>query len=344
MRDQPARRALRIAAVCAGLLVATYLLSAHTIVGSRFETAVLRSPSGLAPRLAARPLDAITAWSVTPAVLVVGLLGWRRGGPLLGWVAAGLILASIGTADLLQHLLPLACGGGGVGGGGAGGVGGAGAGGGGGDRSFPSGHAAVAASVIGALLLIGPHRFRAPAALLTSAVLSAVAALTVTARWHRPSDTIGSALITLIYACAATALLARCGRLRVVARDPVPRRQRRAASPRPRRPVAAQPSVSYATDRPQRLPATPATASTGVDGVADRSRFGSAATALAAQAALALAIAAGSAVVSLASPAGSGRATGAALTSGLAVTVAVGGLTALTLLALLRNCAVGGAP
>jgi len=189
------RRALRIAAACAGLLVVTYLLSAHTIAVPRFEEAVLHSPGGGSPRFAAGLLDTITAWSVTPTVACVWALGWRRGGPLLGCVAAGVILASIGTADLFQHVLPLVCSGCE-------------------DRGFPSGHAAVGTSVMCALLLIGPYRFRDGGALLASAVMSAVAALTVIARWHRPSDTVGSALIAVIYACAAAAFLARCGRAR----------------------------------------------------------------------------------------------------------------------------------
>jgi PAP2 superfamily len=257
-----------MAAACGGLLVVTYLAAAHIGAAQRFEAVVLRSSSGASPRFAAGLLDTITAWSVTPAVAGVWALGWRRGGPLLGGVAAGVILASIGTADLLQHALPLACSGCK-------------------DRSFPSGHAAVGTSVMCGLLLIGSYRFRDGAALLASAVMSAVAALTVTARWHRPSDTVGSALIVLIYACAAVALLARCGRIRVVARNPGGR------------------AVAV--------------------------------TALRAQAAIAGAIACGCLIITRTGPAGSQWIAHVALIGGLAITVATGGLTALVMLALLRN-------
>jgi membrane-associated phospholipid phosphatase len=266
-----AGRALHIAAACGGLLVVTYLVSAHTIAVPRFEEAVLHSSSGASVRFAAGLLGTITAWSVTPTVAVVWALGWRRGGPLLGCVAAGVILASIGTADLLQHVLPLVCGGCG-------------------DRGFPSGHAAVAAAVMCGLLLIWPYRFRDGAALLVSAVVSAVAALTVIARWHRPSDTVGSALIVLIYACAAAAFLVRCGRIRVVGHGP----RTRAVAVR----------------------------------------------ALSVQTVIAAGIAVASVILSLTAPAGSRWTAHVELIGGLAITVATGGLTALVMLALLRDWSV----
>jgi hypothetical protein len=144
------------------------------------------------------------------------------------------------------------------------------------------------------LLLIGPYRFRDGGALLASAVMSAVAALTVTARWHRPSDTVGSALIALIYACAAAAFLARCGRIRVVAQS--------------------------------------------------LSARAVAVTALCVQVAIAAGIACGSVIISLTVSAGSRWTAHVALIGGLAITVATGGLTALVMLALLRNWSVMPGP
>ena len=65
-----------------------------------------------------------------------------------------------------------------------------------------------------ALVLVVPYRFRGPVVVLGSLWAASVEVATVTARWHRPSDTIGSDLIVVIYACAAVALLARWGRVR----------------------------------------------------------------------------------------------------------------------------------
>jgi len=52
---------------------------------------------------------------------------------------------------------------------------------------------------------------------------------TVTASWHRPSDTIGAGLIVVGYACAAVAVLARCGKVRRAALPSPARRGLRAA-------------------------------------------------------------------------------------------------------------------
>jgi hypothetical protein len=82
------------------------------------------------------------------------------------------------------------------------------------DQSFPSGHAAVAMSVMCAVVLVVPYRFRGVALFVTSLWAAGVGVATVTASWHRPSDTIGAALIVVGYASAATAVLARSGRVR----------------------------------------------------------------------------------------------------------------------------------
>src|SRR5947209_13070718 len=64
-----------------------------------------------------------------------------------------------------------------------------------------------------------------PVAVLTSLWAASIGVATVTASWHRPSDTIGSDLIAVICTCAAVALLARWGRVReAAARTPAGRR------------------------------------------------------------------------------------------------------------------------
>ncbi len=63
------------------------------------------------------------------------------------------------------------------------------------ERSYPSGHFAVAAAVAMALLIVVPRnwlRWFAPVLLIWT---SAIGAAVLTLRWHRPSDVLGGALL-----------------------------------------------------------------------------------------------------------------------------------------------------
>jgi membrane-associated phospholipid phosphatase len=176
-----------------------YLLAVWTPAGQRFEDAVLRAAELAGGGTAAGALDTFTVPALvaaTAAVLAVGLVRRR---PLLGYLAAGVIVASVLTTELLQHsvLRPILIEHGRRRD----------------DQSFPSGHAAVAMAVMCALVLVAPYRFRGAAVLFTSVGAAGVGLATVTASWHRPSDTIGSDLIVVIYACVAVAVLARLGRV-----------------------------------------------------------------------------------------------------------------------------------
>jgi hypothetical protein len=207
---QPAivwRRALVLGAACLAGLVAVYLLAVRTAPGQRFEDAVLRAAdrvAGGAERAQAlNTLDAITTPSVVAATILVLLIAVLRRRLFLGLLSVGTIVASIATTEVIQHfgrrpiLLDY------------------------GyrreDQSFPSGHAAVAMSLMCALVMVVPYRFRGPVVFLTSLWAASVGVATVTASWHRPSDTIGAGLIVVGYACAAVAVLARWGRVREAA-------------------------------------------------------------------------------------------------------------------------------
>jgi len=196
-----------VGGACAALLVAVYLLAVWTSPGQRFEDAVLRAAGGVAGTTeqarALDILDAIAAPSVIAAVIVVLAIGLLRRKLLLGFLAVAVIVASIITAEmvqrsvlrpvLLQHGYRRE------------------------DQSFPSGHAAVAMSVMCALVMVVPYRLRGLVVFLTSLWAASVGVATVTASWHRPSDTIGSDLIVIIFVCAAVAVLARWGRVREAA-------------------------------------------------------------------------------------------------------------------------------
>jgi hypothetical protein len=198
------RRALLTGGACAGLLVAVYLLAVWTVAGQRFEDAVLKAAEltvdGTAGVRATDLLDRITVPTTAVAVVVVLVLGLVRRRPLPGFTGATVVVGSVLTSMLIRTsmhrpvLLPH------------------------GtrreDQSFPSGHVAVAMSVMCALVLVAPYRFRGAVVFLVSLWAASIEVATVTASWHRPSDTVGGDLIVLLYACAAIAVLARLGWVR----------------------------------------------------------------------------------------------------------------------------------
>jgi membrane-associated phospholipid phosphatase len=201
------RRALALGGACFAGVAAVYLLAVWTAPGQRFEDAVLRAAdlvTGSAEQTRAlNTLDAITVPSVVAAVVLVLLISLLRRRPFLGWLSVGMIAAAVVTTEVFQHFLErpvlLAHG----------------------DRredqSFPSGHAAVAMSLMCAVVLVVPYRFRGLVLFLTSLWAASVGVATVTANWHRPSDTIGAGLIVIGYASAAVAVLARSGKVRQTA-------------------------------------------------------------------------------------------------------------------------------
>jgi membrane-associated phospholipid phosphatase len=181
------------------LLVGVYLLAVWTPDGQRFEDAVLRAAELAGGDTASRALSGITVPTLIVATVAVLAIGWLRRRPLLGYLATGVIAASVLTTELLQHsvLRPILIEHGRRRD----------------DQSFPSGHAAIAMAVMCALVLVVPYRLRAATVLLTSLGAAGIEVATVTASWHRPSDTIGSDLIAVLYACTAVAVLARLDRV-----------------------------------------------------------------------------------------------------------------------------------
>jgi membrane-associated phospholipid phosphatase len=70
-------------------------------------------------------------------------------------------------------------------------------------NSLPSGHATVAASVAVALVLVLPPRARGVGALVGAGYAAVVGVATMSAGWHRPSDSIAAFLIVGIWAAVA---------------------------------------------------------------------------------------------------------------------------------------------
>jgi membrane-associated phospholipid phosphatase len=208
------RRAYFVAIVCTVLLPAVYVLAVWTSTGQRLEDGVLAAAAQTAGR--AEPanwaLDSAESVLASIAIVAVVLLGLVRRRLFLGVVSAGVVGASILTTELLKRaaLRPVLLDHGYRRD----------------DQSFPSGHTVVATSVMCALVLVTPQLLRGLVALLASVWATSVAVATITAGWHRPSDTIGSDLIAAIYLSTAVAVLARRGWVNRTASPAVARRPR----------------------------------------------------------------------------------------------------------------------
>ncbi len=215
-RRATARRAAVIAALSVVLTALVYLVAVRTEAGQQFENRVWLGAGQTAsqrPAQAVGALNLIGTWSVVAAVLVVLGIGLARRQVALALAGVALIAASIGTTEFLKDTLPRpnlvpgwtdSAG-----------------------NSFPSGHTTVAMSVMFALILVAPYRFRGLIAFCTAATATEIGALTIVARWHRPSDTLGADLVVLCYASLAVLVLAAAGRIR-----PVPPRPAGARTPR----------------------------------------------------------------------------------------------------------------
>jgi membrane-associated phospholipid phosphatase len=202
-----AYRATAIGIASALLLVAVYLAAVWTPSGQRFEDRVLTiaaAAGGSHQELIAQLILAtVRKVTLAMAIAVIVTIAVRRRQAYTGILGAGVVVAAALTTQILQAvvsrpiLLPT------------------------GyrreDQSFPSGHTAIAMSVMVGLVLVVPHRWRWPVVAVTAPWAIGMGVATVTAGWHRPSDTIGSDLIVLLYACLAIVLLARQGRFRCAA-------------------------------------------------------------------------------------------------------------------------------
>lgn len=76
-------------------------------------------------------------------------------------------------------------------------------------NSFPSGHTAIAISVLFSLLIVVPFRWRGIIMFFGAFYAVAIGAHTITSKWHRLSDVLGSGFIALAVACAVTIVLVR---------------------------------------------------------------------------------------------------------------------------------------
>lgn len=190
------RPLLAVAAVALLAFFAVYLLAVQTELGQRADEAALAGSSSVPERAqgtANELLRTVSIGSLLAAIAVLSWLAWLRRRPGLLLVPAAVIGISLIATEafklvildrpLLETTSRLT------------------------DNSYPSGHTTVATSIALAALLIAPSRWRGAVALGAFALAATAGVFVVTADWHRPSDPIGSYLLTLAVAALCMAWL-----------------------------------------------------------------------------------------------------------------------------------------
>ncbi|HLR48447.1 MAG TPA: phosphatase PAP2 family protein [Corynebacterium sp.] len=190
--------------ISAILLATVYALAVLTPTGQALENAALRGAdqaSAADSDEAWKGLGEITVWTLAIATAAIGIIGFLRRKVILAVVGVGVIVGGqLITQSLKRFILPrpelvevtgdYA------------------------HNSFPSGHTTIAMTVLVAVILVVPFRWRGFAMLIVMSWSVGIGAYTTTAKWHRLSDTIGADLVALIVGAIAALILLRCGSVR----------------------------------------------------------------------------------------------------------------------------------
>ncbi len=194
-----ARRVLiSIAALATVVFVLVYVFAVRTHWGQRLDAAALSGRRVLSRHdvhLASRIhtwIDVASLALLGGAIILVALL---RGRVRLAAGAGTIIVGSVATSEILKRILGRP------------------------DlgmidalrhhATFPSGHTSVAMALSISAVFVTPRRWRTPVAVLGVLFSSAMACSLVVTASHRPSDTIGAALVVTGWSAAVAALLLR---------------------------------------------------------------------------------------------------------------------------------------
>lgn len=188
------------------VLVASYVGLVLTAPGQALENAALRGADQVPERSLAESDEAlagITVGSLGLACVLIAAVGLARRSVPLAVAAVGTVVAGqVVTQGLKRVVLPRpalvetseAYTG----------------------NSFPSGHTTIALTVLAAALLLATWRTRGVVMFFVASWAVAIAGYTLESKWHRLSDTLGSAGVTLVVASLAALWLHRRGLVRAV--------------------------------------------------------------------------------------------------------------------------------
>lgn len=204
LERDPSQRWWWMLVIAALILAVIYVLAVLTPTGQHLENAALagrQQTTTEMSREATQALGNITLTSLAVAGITIVGIGLVRRQFALTVAAVGVILGGQALTQLLKRFvlgrpdlsgaLP-------------------------GIRhnSFPSGHTTVAMTLMVAIFLIVPYRWRGVAMLIVLTWATSIGAYTITAGWHRFSDTLGADMVTLLMGAIASLYLAKTGRLR----------------------------------------------------------------------------------------------------------------------------------
>lgn len=184
--------------------VALYFAAVRTYLGQYIENSVL-----LGAKQQPRPelldsletLHTISLGSLALALVIIVVIGFARKAPRVAVGSALIIVVSTGVTEVLKrYVLPRP------------------------DlatiyennahNSFPSGHTTIGMAIVIALLVVSAYRFRGWVMFFTLIWGTSMAAATITASWHRLSDTIGANLVVLTVGSLVVLWLRKNGNLR----------------------------------------------------------------------------------------------------------------------------------
>lgn len=192
------------------VLCAAYVLAVLTPLGQQLENAALSGAQQASPEStvqANQALGNITLVSLgVVGVIIVGIGVYRHQFALTS-LAVGVIVGGQAITQVLKRYLldrpDLSGAGAGIR-----------------HNSFPSGHTTVAMTLLVAIFLVVPYRWRGITMFLVLTWATGIGAFTITAGWHRFSDTLGADMVTLIVGAIASLVLLKTGRLRTAPTRP----------------------------------------------------------------------------------------------------------------------------
>jgi membrane-associated phospholipid phosphatase len=192
-----------LATVATLLVVLVYALAVRTALGQRLDASALNGRHVLSSHdlnVASRLHTSIDVASIALLGSAIMLVALFRGRIRLAFGAGVIIVGSVATSEVLKRALPRpdlgvtdALGH---------------------TPSFPSGHTSVAMALAVGAVFVAPRRARAPVALLGAVFASGMGASLVATASHRPSDTIGAALVVTAWSAAVASVLLRSDSVR----------------------------------------------------------------------------------------------------------------------------------